>query len=253
MSPTTGRGFLAAITVLVVITLILVGVSAFRTFEVSPSGLEIRIGAVEKNQQQLSSSIESIGKQVKDTHDAVLVPEVLKETPEPPSDMVAVRWVSTEFTRLEGIDFAVHEAPKAAVWWATITLKPGETRGMDVLQKVLNNKEVFYNRGDLVGKRLDKDTIFVKPGEEVLVTLVFKSKVDKDQQFAAVPHLYYPDSFKGVSLLSAVGEQCLCVAVFYPLPANGEFIRVIKLVIDPTTPPGARVVLDHKIYGPPPV
>jgi hypothetical protein len=168
----------------------------------------------------------------------------------PPPGQIAVKWIIGKYERLTGLNFSVYTAAPSATFWATISLKPGQSCSSDVVQQLLYSKNVTYCQSQLVGQKLPDNTLFVSPGQAAVVVFVVSSSASVKQQFAAVPHVYVPDQYQGLDLTTGVGEQCWCVAVNYPIAAGGTYIRVISITIDPSVPAGAQVILNHVLYGP---
>ncbi|MDE1852854.1 MAG: hypothetical protein KGI38_03795 [Thaumarchaeota archaeon] len=255
MSSAAGKGFLAVITGLLVVVL---AVSAYAAFAISTSSSSSsQLTVLEQNQSQLSSEIQALQSQlgtmrlqVGTIYNLTAGTAVFGGVPKPPAGDIAVRWVIGQYERLTGLNFTVYSVAPSATFWATISLKPGQTCGSDVVQQLLYNKNVTYCQSQLLGSPLPDNTLFIKPGQTMEVAFVVTSTATVNQQFAAVPHTYVPDQFQGFSVQTGVGEQCWCVAVNYPIAAGGTYIRVISIAVDSSVTPGTQVILNHVLYGP---
>jgi len=255
MSSSAGRGYLAAITILLVATL---GVSAYAaavssTAQSSSSQISVLHSQLQQALSQQASLQKQVGQllfQVGTLYNKTAGVAAFGGVAAPPAGMIAVKWVIGKYERLSGLSFSVYSAAPGAAFWATISLKPGQTCGSDVVQELLYSKNVTYCQNQLLGSPLPDNTLFVKPGGSALVVFVVRSTSTVDQKFAAVPHIYVPDTFAGFDVTTGVGEQCWCVAVNYPIAAGGTYIRVISITIDTSVAPGTQVILDHVLYGP---
>ncbi len=93
------------------------------------------------------------------------------------------------------------------------------------------------------GVELKDGIVFLKPGEEALVELVFENPAGEPQSFWAVPHVITPSELMPQTIL-----RCLCSGEEYKVPAEGTWVRVIGLKADRTPRAGgrARVTLNIK-------
>jgi len=180
------------------------------------------------------SDLASVKQKVAGIEDAIKKLEItvspeaaeLAAIPDPPPGHIAIKFTFSRFVRLEGVITSVHEVPEGVEHWTTTSYKAGEPV-------------------KIAGRELPGGVLFIKPGEEKLVTFVFRSTVPKDQHYYVVPH-----TFKPAEVLTGINLMCLCTGTVYHLPAYGAFARVIKVIVDPSVKPGIKVVAEHPVVSP---
>jgi hypothetical protein len=138
--------------------------------------------------------------------------------PEPPTGMVALR-LTTAYSpdRLPGGGLIFHNAdPEVNSLWASEMLEPSEE--IPVLEAIENG------------------VIFLKPGEERMVTVVYENPTGETVSFVTLPHQDSPAYLAHFAKLT-----CFCLSFVYEAPANGSWYRVIRVAVNPDTPTGSKI------------
>ncbi len=140
------------------------------------------------------------------------------DIPEPPAGMVALR-LSTAYAPdlLPGGGVEFHQPdPEVDSLWAMESLEAGE----DIP----------------AGAKIDNGVLFLKPGELKMVTVVYRNPTDQPVQFVTLPHQDSPSYLAQFAKLT-----CFCLSFVYKAPAHGAWYRVIRVGINPKTPPGSKI------------
>jgi len=88
------------------------------------------------------------------------------------------------------------------------------------------------------GEEIKNGIIFVSPGEQRLITLIFENPLDKPVAFLVVAPTYDP--------VGAVREgvlRCLCAAFTFEAPPGGMWYRTIAVGVNKVTKPGKKVIV----------
>ena len=101
-----------------------------------------------------------------------------------------------------------------------------------------------YEKGKEVpkGAAITDGVVFVKPGEEKLVQVVYQNPTDKPVKFWVVPHVVDPMSHMPKTIL-----KCLCTGQRYEVPANGSWSRVIGVQVTKDVQPGTKLKATHVV------
>lgn len=138
--------------------------------------------------------------------------------PEPPEGKVAVR-LSFHYQPqpLAGDGILAHQpTPEVSTLWAMDSLPKGQP----------------VPAGEPIADR----TLFLAPGEEATVTLVYRNPSSQDVGFLVLPHQESPGS-----QAPNVWPTCMCMSFVYTAPAEGAWYRVIRLTASPDMPAGSKV------------
>lgn len=140
------------------------------------------------------------------------------DVPEPPEGMVALR-LSTAYApkRLPGEGLRFYEPdPEVNSLWAMESLEAGEE----------------IPAGDLI----EDGVLFLEPGENRMVTVVYRNVSPEAVGFVTLPHQASPNYLAYFTKLT-----CFCLSFVYEAPASGSWYRVIRVGINPDTPAGSKI------------
>lgn len=142
------------------------------------------------------------------------------DLPDPPSGQVAVQLrLRTQGDPLPGDGIRFHEpAPEVAGIWS--------------------QAEVAADEPIPAGEAIEDGIVFVTPGEETPVELVFDNPTDQDVWFTALayfvdPHASRPETY----------ATCFCLSIPYRAPAGGGWYRTIGVRVDPDMPSGGKLAI----------
>jgi hypothetical protein len=95
-------------------------------------------------------------------------------------------------------------------------------------------------RGQTVakGEEIRDGIIFVSPGEQRLVTLIFENPLDKAVAFHVVAPMYDPAGAVRRGVL-----RCLCAAFTFEVPAGGSWYRTIAVGVNRAERPGQKLIV----------
>jgi len=171
-----------------------------------------------------------IGENVAQAHTApphLRVATVAERLPNPPSGQVALKLDWVFYPRPIPGTIRVHEPlGKAKTLWASESLKQGQPAPV---------KGEYKN-----------SIVFVKPGERVTVTLVYRNPTSRPVNFYVVPHQVVPTSKATDAWLT-----CLCMSLIYGAPPQGAWYRTINVGVSPETKPGTKLVAVHTVITDP--
>ncbi|MCZ6771094.1 MAG: hypothetical protein O7G83_03770 [Proteobacteria bacterium] len=94
------------------------------------------------------------------------------------------------------------------------------------------------------GQELENGVAFVEPGSMYTVQVVYKNPTDRDVDFLVIPPLIDPSV--AVPYARAL---CWCAAIPFVAPAHGTFSRIMKIGVGPTTPVGAKVIVQWPVIA----
>lgn len=140
------------------------------------------------------------------------------DLPDPPEGKVTLRLsLAYSPTHLPGDGLAFYEPdPEVNSLWAMESLEAGEE--VPVLDQI------------------DDGVLFMDPGEERMVTVVYRNPSDHEVGFVTLPHQDSPSYLAHFAKLT-----CYCLSFVYKTPAEGSWYRVIRVALNPDTPPGSKI------------
>lgn len=97
-----------------------------------------------------------------------------------------------------------------------------------------------------LGPEYKGGVVFVKPGEKILVTVVWRNPTNRDVRFYVAPHQVIPTKHQTTPWLT-----CLCMSLLYGAPPGGTWYRTIGVQLAPDTPPGTQLVAVHTVITEP--
>jgi len=97
-----------------------------------------------------------------------------------------------------------------------------------------------------LGREYNGGVVFVKPGEKILVTVVWRNPTNRDIRFYMEPHQVIPTNDQSTAWLT-----CMCMSLLYGAPPGGTWYRTIGVQLAPKTPPGSRLVAVHTVITEP--
>ncbi len=143
--------------------------------------------------------------------------------PDPPSGKVTVQLLAT--------------AVKGAV--------PGE---FNFYLAAPEMSEVFYTvseaKGQMVprGQHLENGVAFVEPGKMYALQVIYENPTDHGVKFLVNAPLI--DPFVALPYARAL---CWCAAIPFSAPAHGTFSRTLLIGVGPTTPAGAKAIVEWPV------
>ena len=147
-----------------------------------------------------------------------LLADRIGDVPDPPQGKVAMRLSVIYLSKpLPGAGIVFHESSaEVDSLWAMESLPKGEPVPM--------------------GQRIEENVIFLKPGEDRMITVAYRNPTSSDLGFMVMPHRESPAGLAPDTWLT-----CLCMAFVYQAPAEGAWYRVVRLEVSPSMSPGSKV------------
>lgn len=96
------------------------------------------------------------------------------------------------------------------------------------------------------GEPIEDGIVFLEPGEEVPVELVYENPADQDVFFAALAYFVDPHSSRPLTY-----STCFCLSIPYRAPAGGGWYRTIGVRLDPAVPPGGKQAITWTVVTDP--
>jgi len=161
---------------------------------------------IENRLDALEKAVKALGAAAAESKAAAL--------PQPPAGKVTLKG-AWEYRDVHG-KIETYEAPAGAKLWATTVYKAGEKIPL--------------------GAPVKDDVLFLEPGQQKLVLIVYRNPLKKEQKFYVIPHVADPSKHT-----ADLDFKCACTGERYKVPAGGAWSRVIEYKLTPKVKPGEKI------------
>lgn len=96
------------------------------------------------------------------------------------------------------------------------------------------------------GEPIEDGSVFLTPGEETPVELVYENPTDQDVWFTALAYFVDPHASR-----PSTYATCLCLSIPYRAPAGGGWYRTIGMRVDPAMPAGGKLAVTWTVVTDP--